>query len=529
MKTRTKLLGALALALCMSTAAISVEAKTFRFAFQGDVGSMDPYALAENFSASFHSNIYEPLVRYDSKLQIEPSLAVSWKIINPTTWRFKLRQGVKFHNGNAFNADDVVFSFKRGKEEGADMGSFTNGIVEAKKVDEYTVDIITTAPNPILLNTIAPFYMMDMEWAKANGAEHPVNLAKKEENYATLHSNGTGPFKLVSREPGVKTVVTINNDWWDKANQNFNVTDVIMTPIGSAATRTAALLSGELDMMYPAPVQDTKRINASGVARVLQGPEVRTIFLGMDQERDELLYSNIKGKNPLKDKRVRQAIYQAINVETIKSKVMRGASIPAGLLVAPELSGFDASLNDRLPYDPEKSKALLKEAGYPDGFEIQLDCPNNRYVNDEQICQVVAAMVAKAGIKMTVLAQPKSKFFQKLKKHDISMYLLGWTADDQDVASVITHLMTPVSAGGLPWNGGGYSNPRVTELAKMIGPEIDPKKRQAMISEALRIVHKDDIGYIPLHQQPLSWGVRNGVTLAQRGDNALQYWYINIE
>lgn len=529
MKKRTKILGALGLALCMTTASVAVQAKTFRFAFQGGVASMDPYALAENFSSAFHHNVHEPLVRYDTKLGIEPALAVSWENISPNVWRFKLRQGVKFHNGNAFNADDVVFSFKRGKEEGADMGSFTGGIVEAKKVDEFTVDIITTAPNPILLNTIAPFYMMDKEWAVANGAEHPVNLGKKQENYATLHSNGTGPFKLVSRQPGVKTVLTANPDWWDKANQNFNVTDVIMTPIGSAATRTAALLSGELDMMFPAPVQDVKRINASGIATVLQGPEVRTIFLGMDQERDELLYSNIKGKNPLKDRRVRQAIYQAINVDTIKSKVMRGTSNPAGLLIAPEMSGFDSSLNTRLAYDPAKAKALLAEAGYPDGLEIQLDCPNNRYVNDEQICQVVAAMVAKAGIKMTVLAQPKSKFFQKLKIHDISMYLLGWTADDQDAGSVIAHLMVPPKDGGLPWNGGGYGNARVTELSGKIGSEINPKKRQEMISEALKIVHHDDIGYIPLHQQPLSWGVRKGVTLSQRADNALHYWYINIK
>jgi len=528
MKKRTKLLGAISLALCMTTASLAVQAKTFRYAFQGDVASMDPYALAENFSSAFHQNVYEPLVRYDANLKIEQSLAVSWKNINPTTWRFKLRKGVKYSNGNVFNADDVVFSFKRGKEEGADMGSFTKDIVEAKKVDDYTVDIITKTPNPILLNTIAPFYMMDKEWSIANGAEHPVDLSKKKENFATLNSNGTGPFKLVSREPGVKTVLTINENWWDKANQNFNVTDVIFTPIGSAATRTAALLSGELDMMFPAPVQDVKRINASGIATVLQCPEVRTIFLGMDQERDQLLYSNIKGKNPLKDKRVRQAIYQAIDINTIKKKVMRGTSIPAGLLVAPELSGFDASLNTRLPYDPAKSKKLLAEAGYPNGFEIQLDCPNNRYVNDEQICEAITAMVAKAGIKMTLLAQPKSKFFQKLKKHDISMYLLGWTADDQDVGSVISNLMVPPKDGGLAWNGGGYGNPRVTELSKKIGSEIDPKKRQAMISEALKIV-RDDIGYIPLHQQPLSWGVRKGVTLKQRGDNALDYWYINIK
>ncbi|HMB75020.1 MAG TPA: ABC transporter substrate-binding protein, partial [Kiloniellaceae bacterium] len=486
MRRKSNILGAAALAFCLS-AAMPLHAETFKFAFQGDVASMDPYALAENFSSSFHHNIHEPLVRYDSKLQLEPALAVSWEIVDPTTWRFKLREGVKFHNGNDLTADDVVFSFKRAQKDGSDMGSYVNGIADVKKVDDMTVDIITTAPNPILLNTIAPLYIMDKEWAEANGAQDPVNLAKNVENYATLNANGTGPFKLVSREPGVKTVLTVNEDWWDKDNQTFNVTDVVLTPIGSDATRTAALLSGELDLMYPAPVQDVDRINNSGVASVLQGPELRTIFLGMDQSRDELLYSSVKGANPFKDKRVRQAFYQAIDEDAIVSKVMRGAATPAGLLVAPGLSGFNEAYNDRLPYDPEKAKALLAEAGYPDGFEVQLDCPNDRYVNDEQICQVVAAMLANVGIKVDLLAQTKSKFFDKLKQHDVSMYLLGWIPDDQDAGSVFAHLMVPEADGGLPWNGGDYGNPKVTELSAKITSEVDPAKRQAMIDEVYQI------------------------------------------
>jgi len=248
----------------------------------------------------------------------------------------------------------------------------------------------------------------------------------------------------------------------------------------------------------------------------------------MDQERDELLYSSVKGKNPFNDQQVRQAVYQAIDVEAIKSKVMRGASTPAGLLLAPGLSGFDAALNDRLAYDPEKSKELLAAAGYPDGFEVQLDCPNDRYVNDEQICQVVVSMLANVGIKVNLLAQTKSKFFEKLKEHDVSMYLLGWIPDDQDAGSVIAHLMVPQADGGLPWNGGSYGNPKVTELSRMITSEVDQEKRQAMINEAFTIV-KDDVGYIPLHQQALSWAVRDGVSVEQRADNALHYWYINIE
>ena len=526
MRTKTFLSGLLAIALLSITS--PGMAKTFRFAFQGDVASMDPYALAENFSTAFHNNIHEPLVRYNQNMELQPALATRWKLINPTTWRFYLRKGVKFHNGDTFSADDVVFSLKRAQADGADMTSYVGSIAAANKIDDYTVDLVTKEPNPILLNTIALWYMMDKKWAEANGATEPVNLGKNIENYATLHANGTGPFKLVSREPGVRTVLVLNKDWWDLPNQHFNVDKVIFTPIKSAATRTAALLSGELDMMFPAPVQDVDRINKSGVARVMQGPEFRTIFLGMDQERDQLLYSNVKGKNPFKDKRVRQAFYQAIDINAIKKKVMRGASTPAGLILSPGLNGFDASLNHRLPYDPKKSRQLLADAGYPNGFELQMDCPNDRYVNDEAICGAVVQMLAKVGVKVNLLAQTKSKYFQKLKKHDVSFYLLGWIPDDQDAGSVIAHLMVPPKDGGLAWNGGGYGNPRVTELSKKIGSEVDQKKRQAMISEAYKIV-QDDVGYIPLHQQALSWGVRKGVTVAQRPDNALHWWYINIK
>ena len=515
--------------LAVSVALASpAQAKTFRFAYSADVASMDPYALNENFSSSFHHNVYEPLFRYNGEMELEPALAESYELVNPTTWRFHLRNGVKFSNGNGFDAEDVVFSFSRGIAEGSDMGGYLGNIAEVKKIDKYTVDIITKVADPILTNTIAPFYIMDKEWSEANDAATPVNLNKSVENYSTLHSNGTGPFKLLSREPGVKTVLIHNDGWWDWTNHKSNVTRVVLTPIVAAATRTAALISGELELMYPAPIQDVGRINSSGVATVLQGPELRTIFLGMDQDRDELLYSNVKGKNPLKDMRVRKAFYQSINIEAIKEKIMRGASEPTALMVARGISGFDASQNKRLPYDPAAAKTLLAEAGYPNGFDIQLDCPNDRYVNDEQICQAIASMLAKVGVKVNLLAQTKSKFFAKMLKHDVSLYLLGWVPDDLDSGSVIAQLMVKPEDGGLDWNGGKYGNQKILELSQQIKTEADQSKRRTMISEVFRIL-QEDVGYLPLHQQALSWGVAKGVHVVQRADNALHYWYINID
>jgi peptide/nickel transport system substrate-binding protein len=279
--------------------------------------------------------------------------------------------------------------------------------------------------------------------------------------------------------------------------------------------------------MYPVPLQDVARLNAADGISVLQGPEIRTLFLGMDQYRDELPDSDVKGKNPLKDARVRQAIYQAIDVDAIHDKIMRGASTPAGLLVGPGIRGFDEALNARLPYDPEAAKKLLAEAGYPDGFALTMDCPNDRYVNDEAICQAVVSMLGRIGVDTSLLAQTKSLYFQKLLANEVSFYLLGWTSDSMDSGSVIANLMVPPEDGGLKWNAGHYGSPRITELSKAIKTETDDAKRAAMIAEVWDIM-KADVGYIPLHQQALAWAERDAVTTPQRPDNALMLWHVQL-
>jgi peptide/nickel transport system substrate-binding protein len=335
-----------------------------------------------------------------------------------------------------------------------------------------------------------------------------------------------------SREPGIRTVLVVNPNWWGK--REHDIDEVVFTPITNDATRVAALVSGELDLMHPVPLQDVERLKGEKGVEVLQGPELRTIFLGMDQARDELLYSSVKGKNPFKDVRVRKAFYQAIDVEAIKSRIMRGASRPSGLMVGPGVNGYDAAIDQRYPYDVEAAKKLLAEAGYPEGFEVQLDCPNDRYVNDERICQAVAAMLARAGIKVTLLAQTKSKYFQKVLSKDTSFYLLGWQPPSYDAHSTLFNTMNtpadklpnaPKGQGG--FNPGSYSNPKVDELTAKLQQEIDPAKRQAMISEAFQI-HKADIGEIPLHQQAIAWGVRPNVHVEQRSDDYVDFRRIKL-
>src|SRR4029079_16066653 len=264
---------------------------------------------------------------------------------------------------------------------------------------------------------------------------------------------------------------------------------------------------------------DIEKLKAAPALNVLQGPELRTIFLGMDQARDELLFSNIKGKNPFKDKRVRQAFYQAIDIEAIKSRIMRGAATPTNLSSAPGIRGFDPALNKRLPHDTAAAKKLMVDAGYPDGFEVGMNCPNDRYVNDAAICQAIAAMLAQIGVKVNLMAETKVTYFPKILSRNTSCYMLGWTPDSYDAQNAIfALLMTPAPNGQGLFNLGSYSNKRVDELGKAIASELDQTKRNAMISELFKI-HGEEFGTLPLHQQALAWGVKKNIELVQLADN----------
>ena len=498
-------------------AAGTAHAKTFRIADQGDALSMDPHSLNESLQLSFTGNIYEPLVAHDKKLGLVPGLATKWTQVNPTTWRFELRRGVTFHDGHPFTADDVVFTFARAAGDGSDMKSYTNEIAQVKKIDADTVEIVTKSPFPILPDVISLVYIMSKKWSEENRAEKPVDKRKGIENTASFKANGTGPFRLRSREPGVRTVLVRNLNYWDKVESN--VDEVVFTPIGADATRVAALISGEIDMMQPVPVQDVARLRQNANLNILQGPELRTIFLGMDQARNELLFSNVKGKNPLKDVRVRRAFYQAIDIEAIKTRIMRGAATPTALMIAPGIKGFPADLNKRLPYDPEASKKLLADGGYPSGFEIKMNCPNDRYVNDGEICQAVAGMLARIGVKVNLEAETKGTYFPKILSRNTSFYLLGWTPGTYDSHNVLNAILgTPDPSGRGQFNLGGYSNARVDELSKLVQSETDQAKRNAMIAEAFKI-HQDEVGHLPLHQQALAWGMRKNVSLVQLPDN----------
>jgi peptide/nickel transport system substrate-binding protein len=522
MKLKQTLLAAALVAVCGVAGAV-----TLRVSNVGDVQSMDPHSLNETLQLSFTASVYEPLVGRDKTMALVPLLATKWAQTKPTVWRFDLRKGVKFHDGTPFTADDVVFSFKRAAGEGSDMKGYTVALKEVRKIDDYTVEMETTAPYPILPDVISNVEIMSKKWCEDNKAQNPVDRRKGIENTASFKANGTGPFRLKERQPSVRTVLVRNFTYWDKIESNLD--EIVFTPIGNDATRVAALLSGETDVMEPVPLQDVERVKSAGGFTVAQGPEFRTIFLGMDQKRDELLFSNVKGKNPFKDVRVRRAFYQAIDEEAIKARVMRGAATPTALMVGPGVRGFQPDMNKRLPYDPEASKKLLAEAGYPNGFEVGMNCPNDRYVNDAAICQAVAANLARVGVKVNLQTETKVSYFPKILRRDTSFYLLGWTPSTGDAHDTLSSIMsTPTDKGQGQFNLGAYSNPKVDELTVKIQSETDPAKRNDMIREAFKI-HADDVGHIPLHQQALAWAFSNKVTLVQLPDNRMFFKWISLK
>ncbi len=512
------LLAAMTGALVALTAPAS--AKTFRYAYQGDAATMDPQALRETFTREFVANVMESLVRYGENMQPEPALAVSWKVISPAVWRFKLRPNVTFSNGNPFDADDVIFTHKRASDPKSPFKGNVAALKEIRKVDSHTIDIDTGKPYPLLLRELTSMLIFDKEWVEEHNAAAAPSV-QQQESYLTRHALGTGPFILKSFQPDVKTEFDANPNWWDNPNKRHNLTKVIFRPIKSDATRVAALLSGEIDLIFPAPLQDLARINRAAGTKVLEAPALRTLMIGLDLTSKELRHSNVKGKNPLKDIRVRTALYQAIDIEAIKKKVMRGHSVPAAVIMAPGINGYDARLEGRLPFDPASSKKLLADAGYADGFSAGLDCPNDRYINDEEICTAIVAMWAKVGVKISLTAQTKAKHFKKMLSKQSDMFVFGWASSTTlDAHSFLQNIMhTPGNNKG-NWNPGGYSNAQVDKLEGLVAKETDRAKRRALISEAFSI-HKKEIGHVPLHTQTLVWAVRDGIDVIQPPNNVL--------
>ena len=514
------------LALTSLLAATPAPAATFRWASASDIPTWDVHSQNNALVNGIHASVYESLFYYNQKFELEPMLATGYKQVNPSQLRISLRQGVKFHDGAAFNADDAKFSLERAMAKSSNYGVYTQGIERIVKVDDFTIDIFTKGPNPVLLRQLTELRMMDQGWAEQHKSTEPKDIKTKDENFAHRNANGTGPFMLKSWEQDVKLVLVRNAAWWGKAETNLS--EIVYTPIKSEATRVAALLSGEVDLVLDPSPADLPRLRATESLKVVDGAENRTIFFGMDQHRDELPGSNIKGRNPLKDLRVRKALYQAIDVQALARVTMRGLAQPTGALIAPQVNGWTKRADARWPYDPNAARKLLADAGYDNGFEVDFACPNNRYINDEEICQAVAAMWAKVGIKAKLRTLPLVTYFPMIQRYEASIYMLGWGVPTFDALYSLQSLVRTVGAqGDGNYNVGRYSNPQLDALVERIKQEVDQKSRNALIEQALLLSHQD-VSHIPLYNQIIPWAMKKNVMLYHRADNRIDMRSVRV-
>jgi peptide/nickel transport system substrate-binding protein len=515
------------LPLLTALALNAAAAAPLRWAAQNDILTLDPHSQDHNTSNAIGNHIYEGLTRLGKDYRPEPALATRWTYTSPTQVRFELRKGVKFHDGSPFTADDVVFSFARITQPQGTKQTYVSGIKEIRKIDDHTVDVMLEAPTPMLLQNIISFPIMSKSWSEKNNTTRTQDYKAKEENHASRNANGTGPYKLVSWQPDQAVKMVANKDWWDK--NPGNVTELSYLPIKSPPTRVAALLSGDVDLVTDIPPQDFFKLKEQGKVRLLEGSEIRTVFFVMDQGSDELRDTGVKGKNPFKDRRVREAMNLSLDREAMKRSIMRGLSVPAALMVAPGVNGHDAALDQPLKPDVAKAKQLLAEAGYPSGFELPLHCPNDRYVNDEAICQAAVSMWARIGVKARLIATPFSTHSQTFQRHESPFFMLGWGVSTYDALYGMQawgHTRTSGADGN--FNFGKVSDAQLDALIQKIKFEPDVARRNALIREALLRV-RDEFLFIPIHHQIRPWAMKPGVQTLHRSNDYFEARFTQVK
>ncbi len=509
--------------------ALPATAETIRWARAGDALTLDPHAQNEGPTSALAHQIMEPLVMRDMTGAMVPALATEWgpSEADPNVWVFKLREGVTFHDGASFDSEDVKFSLERAMTEDSDYKELLASVTEVRAPDALTIEIVTNGPNPTMANNLTNMFIMDKGWAEANNAVKVQDYEGGEDTFAAKNANGTGPYKLVSREPDVKTVLSLNENYWGKDEFAMQVTEIIYTPIQNAATRVAALLSGEVDFIQDVPVQDLQRVAETDGLDVRTAPQNRVIFFGMNQGADDLKNDSVEGANPLADVRVRRAMSMAINRDAIKQVVMRGQSAPAGMISPPFVNGWNEAMDSSSKTDIEGAKALMAEAGYGDGFSLQLDCPNDRYINDEAICQAAVGMLGQIGITVNLDAKPKAQHFPLISNKETDFYMLGWGVPTYDSEYIFNFLVHGTTEKYGSWNGTGFNNEELNAKIVGLASQTDLPKRDQMINEIWQVVQDEQL-YIPIHHQVLNWGMKTNIDTIVAPDDAAKFKYFKF-
>ncbi len=529
MTTRFAAFGAALLATTALTAA-AASAETLRWARAAEALTLDPHSQNEGPTTTLMHQIYEPLIVRNMEGQMEPALATSWEPSpdDPNVWVFTLREGVTFHGGQDFDSEDAVFSLERAMSETSNFKELLSSVSEVRATGPYTVEIVTDGANPLLPNNLTNIMMMDAGWAEENGAEAVQDYAAGEDTFAARNTNGTGPYVLESREADVRTVLSLNEDYWGMDEFALDATEIVFTPIQNPATRVAALLTGEVDFIQDVPVQDLQRVEDAEGIDVITAPQNRVIFFGMNVGADDLENDNVEGENPFASPLVREAMNIAINREAIQQVVMRGQSEPAGVIMPPPVNGWTEALDEYPAYDIAAAQALMDEAGYPEGFSVQLDCPNDRYVNDEAICQAAVGMLAQIGIEVNLSALPRAQHFPLIANGETDFYMLGWGVPTYDSEYIFNFLYHTQTEGRGSWNGTGFSDPEMDAMIVSLESEVDLAARNETIAELWAMAEEETI-YIPIHNQILNWGIADGWTTVVDADDQVKFKYFEAE
>ena len=488
------------LAVTMLALGSTTQAATLKLAMDADPVSLDPHVQLSGGMLQYSHMVFDPLVRWTKDGKFEPRLAEKWELVNPTTTRFYLRKGVKFHSGNDFTAEDVVFTLARLKKSDDYKGLFEN-FAEAKVVDPHTVDLITKEPYGLVMAMGTYIFPMDKKFYtgadEKNGKTKDL-IIKTDYSFANFNESGTGPFTVAEREQGVKTVFTRFAGYWDK--NTGNVSEIILTPISENPTRVAALLSGDVDFIMPVPPTDLERVEKTDGLQLVTMSGSRIITFQLNQKRREE-FTNAK---------VRQAMAYAYNNVGVADKIMKGFATPAAQNSPQGYQGYNPDLQPR--YDLDMAKKLMKEAGYEKGFECTMIAPNNRYVNDEKIAQAFVNMMSKIGIKVNLKTMPKAQYWDQFDAQVADIQMIGWHSDTEDSANFFEYLyMCPNKETGRgQYNSGNYCNQEVDDLTLASNSETDTAKRSAMLQKIEKILF-DDAAFIPLHWQNLSWASKDNM------------------
>jgi len=517
----------LALALAGATASAAAappDAPPLRIASAFDPQTMDPHALALLYHTRVALQVYESLVGRDADFKLEPALATRWTQLDPKTWRFELREGVRFHDGTSLTADDVVFSLQRALGPHSQRSFQLRGLAEVRRQGPLTVDLLLDAPDAVLPEKLQYVAIMSKAWCEQHGVQAAQDANGRQETHAVRHANGTGPYRLLRYEPDVRAELQRFDGWWGRADpRNGNLAALQFIVIKSDATRLAALASGEVEMVLDPPFQDIARLRRDPRVKLTQVAELGQQYFTFDQARPVLESSDVRDRNPFKDLRVRQAVWHALDIPLIVDKVLHGQAEPTGMFLSPLVDGSTAALDRPLRHDPARARALLADAGYPQGFGITLDCVNTTW--RQAVCQAAASMLTRVGIRTTLRASAPTQFFPKITQAGASFLEFGWTASPDAWLSLNGLFRSWTPSGGGTFNAGRYSNPALDRLIDAVRVEPDLGRRRAMVTQALEQVAAD-LPYIPLYRRRLSWALVRDVDVVPWPNDVLELRWV---